>query len=112
MARDYFKAVNIETGEELLTLIPPAVPVIARQKLGDILGKDYTTGFLAAVYGALHREELTKLAKGVMTPEDYNISMLEWLMEWEPDVSTVYDESGKPQDRDADKEEVDGDPLL
>lgn len=110
MERNYYKAVNIETGEEMLTLIPPAVPVVSRQKLGEIIGGDMAAGFMAAVYGALHREDITKLAKGVITPEDYNLSMIEWLMTWEPDSNTTYNSDGSPKPQEA-SDGGDGDPL-
>ena len=101
MERDYFKAVNLVTGEERFVAIPPAVPVISRQKLASTLDYDHVTGFYSAVFGAIHPDAIMAVARGEMTPEEYNLAMVEWMLEWEPDLTVVYDKDGnerrKPQ---------------
>lgn len=112
MDRQYFKAINVETGEELLTAIPPAVPVISRQKLAPSLKYDHITGFYAAVFGALHPESIMAVAKGDMTPEAYNLAMIEWMLTWEPQLAGTYDKDGneiKPTQ--AEESDSDADPL-
>lgn len=112
MARDYFKVVNLETGEEKLTIIPPAVQVISRRNLKDVLNGDVRIGFYAAIYGALHREAMDAVAKGDLKPEAFADQLTEWLWVWEPDVATIYDADGNPQPQtDDDAAEEDADPL-
>jgi hypothetical protein len=112
MERDYFKVTNIETGEERLTTIPPAVTVIARQKLASALEYDPITGFYAAVFGAIHPDTIMSVAKGDLEPEAYNLAMIEWMMEWEPDTKGSYDADGNPRTpADADGSDSEVDPL-
>lgn len=112
MERDYFKAVNVETGEEKLAAIPPAVPVISRQKLADELKYDARTGFCAAVFGAMHPDAIMAVARGKMTAEEYNLRMIEWMVEWEPDITTAYDENGNERKRpQAEESDSEADPL-
>lgn len=112
--RDYFKATNITTGEDVLVGIPPAVNVIARQKLAGLFEGDARTGFDAAVFGALHREVMTDVAKGKVKPDAFFEQLVEWLWEWEPDIANVYDAEGNivvtPPETD-DGDEDDPDPL-
>lgn len=108
MARDYFKAINVETGEELLTAIPPAVPVISRQKLAPVLKYDNITGFYAAVFGAIHPDAIMAVAKGDMTADEFNLAMVTWLLTWEPQLNGTYDKDGneikptRPEESDSD----------
>lgn len=113
MARDFYKATNLETGEERLTAIPPAVQVISRRsKLHEVIKDDVRLGFYAAVYGGLNRDVMDAVADGSLTPEAFMDRLTEWLWTWEPDLTAVYDKDGnerrKPQTEESESE---ADPL-
>jgi hypothetical protein len=113
MAREYFKVTNIETGEDVLVHIPPAVQVIARQKLRDALNTDVRTGFASALFGALHRDVMMDVARDKLKPDAFFVKLAEWLWEYEPDETNIYDADGNvvtpPEENDGDKD--DPDPL-
>jgi hypothetical protein len=113
MTRDYFKVVNLETGEEKLTAIPPAIKVISWRNLKGVLDGDARIGFYAAVYGALNRDMMDSVARGEVMPDEFMARLIGWLWEWEPDVATVYDADGRPQhdEHDGDTAGDETDPL-
>jgi len=110
MARDFYKATNLETGEERLTAIPPAVQVIARRKLHEVIKGDVRLGFYAAVYGGLNRDVMDAVADGSLTPEAFMDRLTEWLWTWEPDIVNLYDADGNIKTPEV-TEAVEGDPL-
>lgn len=110
--REFFKATNITTGAEVLTSVPPAVSVISRMKLAEAFDGSFITGFYAAVYGALHRDQMLDVARGKLKPEAFVEKLVTWLMEWEPDTQNVYDADGNVVIKKSDEDESEEpDPL-
>ena len=110
MARDFYKATNLDTGEERLTSIPPAVQVISRRKLHEVIKGDVRLGFYAAVYGGLHRDVMESVANESLSPEAFMERLTEWLWVWEPDIENLYDADGNIKTPET-SEAVEGDPL-